>query len=514
MTMETSAVSGFGSYDLPEGQSFEEMQTSAKAHAIFFVVLYGSLTALSCVLIPVSIPLGLMGASVFSYQTIKSILKTVGIYYRSPPMQMCISQEVQKALPAIGEQAKESFVGLVTKNGVESHEWKLNLIRNAKQNILLSGCYCGGDAFDEVLELIEEKMVLNKTLTANLLSSDLFITDKNKTKIDLLQEKFPDRFACLITPEMFLYLSPITGELSTCTNHTKALITDYGTSFMLGGSGIVSPWSKQEGASNPIQVESHGIFYDYFLTIKSYRDMDFVFQGPQNSIGTKLYVEMMKLFHRFLYKAPKELELPLQETLPPFPLPTSLDKLKIACYVSGPETPSEAFLDDLVTKINQATKTIHIDHMYFIPPEKLLKALLDAANRGVKITLLTNQMAANSPGCHYGYAELSRFYVQSLFQAKQKPDCYYFAVPSTTLHKKVIVIDEKTSFVGSSNIGPNSLLSFHYEINLQIDSEEFADSLLNCIEEDKKLSQKEEELRISLTTRIYSSLQEFCISLL
>jgi len=512
--------SGFGDYDLPKHQDFLQMQRAAKVQAIAFAVLFGLLTVTSLALIPLSTPLAVTGALLFSGLCIKSILTAVGVANQAPPTQNLFTREVRAAIPALGEVSPKPCSGFATRDGIESHQEKLKLIRLARESIVLSGCYCGARAFDETLDLIRDQMRLKDHLTTSILASDWFITEENKKRIESLENEFGERFCCLVTPEPYSYVSPTDGQFSTSINHTKALVIDYGAAFLIGGSGIVSPWSEQTGEKEPNQVESHGLIYDA-LAMKAYRDMDFVFySSTKDGPGARLYVEMAKLVERFRYakegiqKAPA----PPQwiELLPLEPMPGKIDDLKVACYAAGPETADTSFLNEIIAQVNKAQTSLIINHMYFHPTEKLLRALIDASNRGVKITLMTNKWGSQSPGSHMSYAELSRYYAKALFEGKEKPniELYEYDVPFTTLHKKVILIDGKTTLTGSSNIGEKSLEARDYEINLKIESEDYAERVTQLLEEDKRFCQKDQTADIPLKTRLYSSLQSLCTSFL
>ncbi|HSX11741.1 MAG TPA: phospholipase D-like domain-containing protein [Chlamydiales bacterium] len=499
----TPTARGFGDYALPPAKTFTQMQCSAKVRKVFFTLLFASLATLSFALIPVSMPIALLGAAIFSYHTVKSLVATVALYYRAPPTPFPNPPH----LPQLGALAPCS--GFVTQNGVESHEWKLHLIRSAKNTLFISGCYCGGRAFDETLDLIRERMRLLPTLSTAILSSNIFISPENRRRIEQLTREFNGRFRCVISPEVFPYVSPTTDRLSLSTNHTKALVIDHGAAFLVGGSGLVSAWSQQKGETLPKQLEQHGFLYDSLMQIRAYRDLDFVFQSPdRNGIGALLHTEMSKLFNRF---SPQPLPISYPIPVPPLALPRALPNLNAALYVSGPEQPSSLFLNNLVAKVRQATRTIFIGHLYFHPPKKLLQALIDASNRGVRITLIINRNGHRSPASHSTFAELSRFYAKALYEGKVKPhiELYEYDVPHTTYHKKAIVIDQTTSFIGSSNLGYKSLSSVDYEVNCQIESPAFAASLTQSLEADKRFCRANSTPHITLKTRLLSFFQSF-----
>jgi len=508
---------GFGSYSIPEGQSFSQIQMSAKVHKIFFTIFFATLTVLSIAIIPISIVFGGVAFIGFSALAIRSVLGAVAAFYRGQPMQNLFPNEIEAALPSLGVLSDKLCSGFPTRDGPESHEWKLNLIRAARHTLFLSGCYCGGKAFDEALVLIKERMRLLPELKTSILCSETFLNDENRQQMKAMQNEFGERFASITTQEVFPALSNATDTTTLTTQHTKALVIDYGAAFLVGGSGIVSSWSEQKGEMPPVQKENHGIFLDYFLSIKAYRDMDFVFQSPElNGTGTRLYVEMAKLFERFRPGEPQKPFSGWPVRLEPVAWPPQIQNLKLACYTSGPEQISTQFLDEIVEQVNKAKMSITIGHMYFHPPKRLLEALINASNRGVKITLLTNRLDDQSPGCHFTHAELTRYNAKSLFEGRDKPnvEVYEFRVPSTTYHKKVIVFDGKTTLLGSTNLGEKSLGSIDYEINFKVESEEFAAATAQSLEIDKTFCEKDSSPHISLKTRIFSSIQTLFVPFL
>lgn len=495
---------GFGDYILPQGKTFDQMQLVAKVQKIALAVIFSLLTIASIVLATISLPLGLLATGTCGYFTVQSILSAIGIFHRSRPMNDLFPKEVLSSLPPLGQVSPKPHSGFATSDGVESQEWKLNLIRAAKHHIFISGCYCGGQAFNNALHLIRERM-RGTELKASILCSDWFITTENKKLIAELQNEFPNRFSCVITPEVFPFTSP-TGQFALTTNHTKALVIDYGAAFMTGGSGMVNDWAKQTGKKEPVQFESHGMISDLLMKMRAFRDMDFVFQSPElNGIGTRFYVEMMKLFERF--RGSKETPpLPPQRVEINLPMPRRVEQIKLAAYATGPDNRDTSFLKEIIAQIKNAKTSITIAHMYFHPTKEMLAALQEASQRGVKITLITNKRTVISPGTHLSFADLSRYYAKLI----PNLELYEFKVPYTTYHKKVIVIDGAISLIGSTNIGMKSLQAVDYEFNLKVESEPFAVSIATLLEADKELCKKNQYRNISVKTRLFSNIQSLC----
>ncbi len=504
---------GFGEYTLPAHRNFSQTQTAIKAQKIALAILFSTFAIVSLVvLVPVSLPFGLLISGLLFYLAAKAILQAIGTANQSPPLQELLPKE---DLPRLAEIVPQSFEGFATQDGPESQGWRLELIRSAQHSIFISGCYCGGDTFDETLSVIQERMRAIPTLTTSLLSSAFYLTSSNRRKLQEVEAEFPDRFEALVTPETLPYVSPHNDELFFFTNHTKAVIIDYGSYFMVGGSGIVDGWAQHKGDSTPRNLSRNRIPLAKVMEFGAFRDMDFVFHS--STPAPQVYVEMTRLFervrhymkgeiHPLLTDRPQAIESVSQKFAHE---PKRLSNLRAALYTLGPEHTRNRFYEDLLRQIESATTSIHIDHMYFHPPKELLDALIAASNRGVAITLITNRQGKRHPHHHLLYGERSRFYAQKLFEGRAKPNVhlYEFHVTKTTLHKKAIVIDGKTSFIGSSNISFRSLTGHDYELDLKIESEDFADQLLTSIESDILLSRPIITPHISLSTRFWSSLQ-------
>lgn len=495
-----AAVSGFGAYSIPNGQTFDEMQLWAKVTKLFFATLHTLLAVLSASILPIA-------ACIFSYFAARSILELIALFYRAPPV---LPSAIENDTLPLGVLSDLPCKGFATRDGINSHAWKLQLIQMAEHSIFISGCYCGGRAFDEALHQIQERMGFFPELKTSILSSEIFITQKNRDRIEALRREFGPRFECILTPEVFPFLSPTTDTLTLTTQHTKALIIDGGAAFMVGGSGMVTSWSEQRGTEPAAQLESHGFAFDHLLTMNAYRDMDFVFQSPINGVGRRLNVEMSKLFQRF-GGAPLRLEFE-PVALHHLTLTAPIEHLNLACYASGPEAPNEQFLEEMIAQVERAKECIEIGHLYFHPPPRLLQALIDASNRGVKISLITNRWGDKSPGSHGIHAELTRYNALSLFEGREKEyvEVFEYDVPFTSYHKKVMIFDRKTTLLGSANIGMKSLASHDYEINIKVNSREFAQAVHESLEEDKAYCVRVDSPSISLKTRVFSSFQSLC----
>ncbi|MDO9023581.1 cardiolipin synthase ClsB [Zwartia sp.] len=121
--------------------------------------------------------------------------------------------------------------------------------------------------------------------------------------------------------------------------------------------------------------------------------------------------------------------------------------------------------------ISAAKNEIIIANAYFLPGGKLRRALIDAANRGVKVRLLLQGKIEYQMQYH------ATRWIYDLF-LREGIEIYEY-LPSF-LHAKVAVIDG-VSFVGSSNLDPFSLLLAR-EANVLIDDAGFTMQLRQSLE--------------------------------
>ena len=117
--------------------------------------------------------------------------------------------------------------------------------------------------------------------------------------------------------------------------------------------------------------------------------------------------------------------------------------------------------------IRVARREILIANAYFFPGVRVRHALMDAARRGVAVTLLL-QAKVEYPLLHFA----SRALYGQLVGAGIAIQEYH----RSFLHAKVAVIDDRWATVGSSNIDPYSLLMAR-EANVFVRDANFADAL-------------------------------------
>jgi cardiolipin synthase len=117
-----------------------------------------------------------------------------------------------------------------------------------------------------------------------------------------------------------------------------------------------------------------------------------------------------------------------------------------------------------VSAITFAAHSIYMTNAYFIPDDQILKALTDAAGRGVDVKILLPGVTDSQLALH-----AQRYYYSELLKAGVE----IYEHGTSLLHAKTAVIDKVWSTVGSTNMDHLSLLT-NDEVNAVILNSEFA----------------------------------------
>ncbi len=143
--------------------------------------------------------------------------------------------------------------------------------------------------------------------------------------------------------------------------------------------------------------------------------------------------------------------------------------------------------------MDKAQQEVLISSPYFIPGREGLKLLLALRERGVRVRVLTNSLAAtDEPLVHLGYARYREallgqgveLFELSHQRLKSNMQMFLFGASLGRLHAKTAVFDRRVSFVGSMNLDPRSA-TINTEIGAVIDSAPLAAEISQLIEIDR-----------------------------
>lgn len=139
-------------------------------------------------------------------------------------------------------------------------------------------------------------------------------------------------------------------------------------------------------------------------------------------------------------------------------------------------------------------KDLLIVSPYFIPGEAGVAWLKKLVDRGVRVTVLTNSLAATDVGAvHAGYSRYRMALLESGVRLHElKPDAIEHArasgekrrisSSSASLHAKTFVFDRRAVFIGSLNLDPRSV-RLNTEIGVVCESPPLAGELASSIEQ-------------------------------
>lgn len=153
----------------------------------------------------------------------------------------------------------------------------------------------------------------------------------------------------------------------------------------------------------------------------------------------------------------------------PFPDTAESKRVAIQGLPSGPAVQNSAIEQVLIMAIYSARSALTLTTPYFVPSEALMFALIAAARRGVRTTLIVPKHVDSRLTDH-----ASRTFLQELAAAGVAVARYR----SGLLHTKSVTIDSEWSLFGSLNLDPRSL-RINFEITIAVYDRVFTEDLAN-----------------------------------
>lgn len=225
-------------------------------------------------------------------------------------------------------------------------------------------------------------------------------------------------------------------------NHRKALIVDSSVAFT-GGINLNDDYLDQEDR-------------------KGWRDTHIEIEGPAAA-------ELQYFFLRTWRKAKgAPLDEARYESSGRRPDPS------VRVITSDMRKGRASIRDAYRTAIRRAQKRIWITNAYFLPTLGLLRALSDAAKRGVDVRIM---VAGTTDVSAVLYAS------RSIYARLLKAGARLYEWQGRVLHAKTAVIDQHWCTVGSSNLDQQSL-RLNLEVNAIVEDVSFAKAMEAMFEED------------------------------
>lgn len=226
--------------------------------------------------------------------------------------------------------------------------------------------------------------------------------------------------------------------------HRKVTVVD-GKKAFVGGINIIDDLNVPHAAQPRV---------DYAVMV----------EGP-------LVAEIAESVQRFWRKHSWGMFNPIVNTSQPYPRTHQPGKTKAAFVVRDNLIHRHSIEQAYLQAVALAKQEIWIANAYFFPRRRFLQGLIDAANRGVRVTLLLQGRP------DHALLQATYMFYPALITAKIRVIEYR----KSFMHSKVAVIDGNWATVGSSNIDPLSLM-LAYEANVFVMDAAFAQTLKTDIE--------------------------------
>jgi cardiolipin synthase A/B len=238
------------------------------------------------------------------------------------------------------------------------------------------------------------------------------------------------------------------GRLNNRT-HRKVLIIDGALGFT-GGVGIADQWSGHA------QDASH------------WRDMHFRVTGPVVAQMQAAFLDnWIKTTGHVLHGDDY------------FPQIEPSGALEMQMFISSPEGGSDSMRLMYLTAITAAERRIDIEAAYFVPDRLMIRELIGARGRGVRIRILV-------PGSHID-SKVVGIASKHEWGLLLENGVQIFVYQPTMLHCKMLIFDEYMTSVGSTNFDMRSF-ELNDEASLNVYDAGFAQYLTGVFESDLAFS--------------------------
>ena len=240
------------------------------------------------------------------------------------------------------------------------------------------------------------------------------------------------------------------GRLNNRT-HRKILVADGRTAFT-GGVGIAPHWTGN--AQDP----------------EHWRDTHFQVEGP-------VVAQMQSVFLDNWIKATGD----VLQGAAYFPVIAPVGAQSAQMFSSSPTGGSESMQLMYLLAITAATRSIDLSASYFVPDQLILRTLIEAVNRGVKVRIIV-------PGEHID-SDTVRSASRALWGGLLSSGVTIAEYRPTMFHCKVMIVDQMLVSVGSTNFD-NRSFRLNDEATLNVMDRGFALQQTQIFEQDMALSRQ------------------------
>ena len=251
--------------------------------------------------------------------------------------------------------------------------------------------------------------------------------------------------------ETFRPLRPWSLDHANNRNHRRILVVD-GLVGITGGSGTSGKWGGDG------RTDGH------------WRDTDVLVEGPVVTQLQGAFVENwleatgVALGGEDYFPQPQEMRGPVSAQ----------------AVRSSPAGGSVSMYTMFLLAVASAQRSIHITNPYFVPDDKMIETLVQAAHRGVRAVVILPGAIDHNLVRQASRSELGRLLRAGIEVYEYRP---------ALLHAKTMVIDGIWSTVGSTNLDRRSF-ALNDELNLVIYNQAVARRLDEIFAQDLALSQR------------------------
>jgi cardiolipin synthase A/B len=252
-------------------------------------------------------------------------------------------------------------------------------------------------------------------------------------------------------------------------DHRKLLVVD-GQRAVMGGINISGVYSSRgsAGASGfsgsrgeaPTKAEKSAL---------PWRDTDLLIEGPVVAQLQKLFIET--------WNGQKGAPLAARDY---FPALTRQGNEVVRAIGGNPDEPFSQIYVTLISALNSAESEILLTNAYFVPDPQLMKALIDAVQRGVDVKLIVPSKTDSALVFHAG---------RSHYEALLRGGVKIYERRAALLHAKTAVIDGVWSTVGSTNLDWRSFLH-NQELTAVVLGSEFGAKMKDAFARDLAVSDR------------------------
>jgi len=370
-------------------------------------------------------------------------------------------------------------------NGSAVNDARTALIQNAQRSIFIAAyAFMGDEAGKAIINQLCEKA--SQGVDVRLLLDSYGSKDLRKRRLEKSIRACGIRLIFFNPPRWALF--DVAYVL-----HEKLFLVD-GESVLIGGSGYNNRYRKADRTSTV------------------WHDMDLSIVGPVACWYHKQFVDSWRKSADRTIESYRALQgMPGQEPLvdelgnpvpPPEPF-TAKEKARlfgleyitdcdpvvagssniIPLYANPFFSKARPLLDAHVAAIANSHTEIRLYAPYFIPHSRFAEALLDARQRGVKITILTNSPDSNDENATVMIGMFNA--VRKLIRAGVDIRLWE---PKSTMHRKGGIYDGKWAYFGSDNLDRRGQ-EYSSEALAFTDDPELLAQLSGEIDEDVRLSQ-------------------------